>query len=114
MIRNPFGDEAALVHVAGDPLLIRRHARSGRHCQTAAKSTKRHNTKTIRAKSTTRNVQQDAEKNKNDGWRSKFRNINEMTNDHVAQQTKREQANISGPRAPNVQCWHALDEVGVA
>ena len=32
LIRNVFGDGAALVHVAGDPLLIPRHARSGRHC----------------------------------------------------------------------------------
>ena len=64
LIRNVVGDEAALLHVAGDPLLIPRHARSGRHCQTPAKITTRHNTETIRAKSTKRHAQQDAMKNK--------------------------------------------------
>ena len=65
--RNVFGDEAALVYVADDLLLIRRHSRSGRHCYTPAKTTKRHNAKTTRADSTKRNVQQDATKKQNTG-----------------------------------------------
>ena len=54
------------------------------------------------------------EETKTDGWRNKGRNINEMTNDDAAQQTKHEQANVSDPRAPNVQSWHVREGVGVA
>ena len=32
VIRNVLADEAAVVHVVGDALRIRRHAHSGRHC----------------------------------------------------------------------------------
>ena len=62
LIRNVFGDEAALVHVASHPLLTPRHPRGGRHCWTPAKSTNRHNTKASRAESTKQNAQQDAMK----------------------------------------------------
>ena len=60
-------------------------------------------------------MQQDAtKKQKSNGWRNQVRNINEMTNDNVAQQKKHEQANVSDPRAPKAQWWHMREGVGLA
>ena len=62
VISDVLRDEAALVHVAGDALLVGGHARSRRHCGTLSNSTEKHNTKTVQNISTTFNEQQDATK----------------------------------------------------
>ena len=50
--------------LAGDALLVGRHARGRRHCETHSNSTNKHSTKTVQAKSITRNEQHDATKTK--------------------------------------------------
>ena len=110
LIRNVFGDGAALVHVAGDPLLIRRHARSGR-----PKNANRHNAETVPANSTKQNVQQDATKNKTptvDGIKFATSMKRQTTTPHDKPNANKEMGRTPVP--PEVQCWHVREGVGVA